>query len=224
VKLTLVQKKHLADNVWRFEFAPDRPLAWIAGQFIRLELPHSAPDGAGTTRWFTISGAPHEGQLTVTTRMSRSSFKQALSRLEPGQAAQMIEEPAGDFIWRDTTSGHVFAAQGIGITPFYAIIKDRVYRGLPLKSTLIYGHQPGSSLVYGSELENMAQLDPTLKIIPFEGTLTPAHVTAHFPDLGGRYVYVSGPKSFLSLCLPPHNLPISRLKQENFPGYGAGGY
>lgn len=222
--LTLTESQHVADNVWRFSFAPKHPVSWRAGQFIRLEVPHTAPDASGTLRWFTISAAPFEKNLTVTTRLSQSSFKRALMKLKVGDQAALVEQPAGDFVWRTANSPRLFAAQGIGITPFYAIIKDRLHHRLPIQATLIYAHQPGSTPIYGSELQAWAKLDPTLKLIEFTGTLQAADIAGLVPNFSLYYVYVSGPKSFLRLSLPPHALPLNQLKQDNFPGYSAAQY
>lgn len=222
--LTLISKHHRGDTVWSFQFKPAAPLVWTAGQFIRVALPHAEPDAKGTTRWFTIAAAPHEHDITITTRITGSSFKQALSRLEPGQSLELIEAPAGDFIWRESTHPHIFAAQGIGITPFYAIIKDRRHHGLPVNATLVYGHQPDAALIFQPELDAWATEDPSLHIMYEAGTLSAERTAQLAGDLNGRYIYVSGPKSFVSLALPPYSLPLSHLKQDNFPGYAARNY
>lgn len=222
--LTLQSKTHLHGNVWRFCFIPDQPVAWLAGQFMRLEIPHSTPDAAGSTRWFTISGAPYERAITITTRLTHSSFKQALGALAFGDKATMVEAPAGDFIWRQDSAEHLFVAQGIGITPFYAIIKDRIHLSIPVHATLVYASRTTEPAIYQSELNAWAKRDQTLKIQPFAGTLTAPQLIVLMPDFAQRYVYVSGPKSFLSLCISPHQLPLSHLKQDNFPGYAATNY
>lgn len=221
MQLTLLHKYEIAAGVWSFTFSPDQPLVWQAGQFVRVSIPHSQPDAKGTTRWFTISAAPYEADITITTRLTGSSFKRTLAELPIGSRIHLAEQPAGDFIWHQAEQPHIFAAQGIGITPYYAIIKDRMHRGLPVQATLIYGSQPDTEIIYQSELAQWAAADPTLKVIHESGTLTPARTAELAGDLSGRYIYVSGPKSFIGLALPPHNVPLNRLKQDNFPGYAA---
>jgi ferredoxin-NADP reductase len=224
MKLVLDHKTHLADNAWQFRFKPEQPVNWTAGQFIRVGLKHAEPDAAGTTRWFTIAAAPYEGRVTISTRLTDSSFKQALNRVPAGGSIDLVEMPAGDFVWRPAPQPHVFAAQGIGITPFYAIMKDRSHHGQPIFATLIYGHQPGSAVLFEDEINTWASQDPTLQVKLVPETLKPAHIAELAPDFQHRLVYVSGPKSFVSLCMPPHNLPLAQLKQDNFPGYAATAY
>jgi ferredoxin-NADP reductase len=224
MKLTLTAKHALEGNAWRFIFTPGEPLTWLAGQFIRVGLPHPRPDAKGTTRWFTIAAAPHEGLVSICTRLTGSTFKQALASLPLGGQLDMVEAPAGDFIWRPADRPHIFAAQGIGITPFYAIIKDRLYHGLPVAASLIYAHQTDTPVLFAREFDEWLQADPTLQLRIVTGTITPAAIIEYEPDYAGRHLYVSGPKSFISLCMPPHNLPINQLKQDNFPGYAVAGY
>ncbi|HET8670947.1 MAG TPA: YHS domain-containing protein [Candidatus Saccharimonadales bacterium] len=79
IGLKLIEKEVLVDNVWAFRFEPTAPLEWIAGQFIRVELPHDNPDAEGTKRWLTVSSAPYEEIIQITTRVTGSTFKQALA-------------------------------------------------------------------------------------------------------------------------------------------------
>jgi ferredoxin-NADP reductase len=76
--LILKEKENLVDNIWAFRFEPSAPLDWSAGQYIRVDLPHDKPDAEGTKRWFTISSAPYEQIVQITTRITQSAFKQAL--------------------------------------------------------------------------------------------------------------------------------------------------
>jgi len=224
MKLSLTHKIHLADNAWSFTFTPEIPVDWIAGQFVKVSLPHSSPDPEGTTRFFTIAAAPYEQQLTITTRITDSSFKQALSKLLIDGTIDLIDTPAGDFVWHSSDHERIFAAQGIGITPFYAIIKDQIHRELPVRAKLIYANQPGSPALFEAQLRQWAKIDPTLEL-NFQNEFITAATVAHVaPGLKRHTVYVSGPKSLMSLCLPPHNLPLSQFKQDNFPGYAAANY
>jgi ferredoxin-NADP reductase len=81
-----VRRRHEAENATTFYFEPDSPLAYTAGQYLNYTLPHPNPDDRGTRRSFTLSSFPEEPLLSLTTRLStpRSSFKTALSELEPG--------------------------------------------------------------------------------------------------------------------------------------------
>lgn len=135
IALTLEGKTHIVDNIWSFHFTPVQPVSWRAGQYIRVEL-------NGEKRWFTISSAPYEKVVMITTRVSDSSFKQALARLRAGDTLNMIAPPSGDFTWEDVgDTERIFVIGGIGITPLYSIVKQRLYDKKPLNATLLYANR-----------------------------------------------------------------------------------
>ncbi len=224
MKLALKYKTHLFGNIWSFTFSPAQPFTWAAGQFIKIGLPHDEADGEGTSRFFTIAGAPHEKLPRITTRITDTTFKQRLASLEPGNTVDLLDMPAGDFLWRPSQDPHIFAAQGIGITPFYAIIKDRIHHNLPVAATLLYAHNQQEPPAFEHELAEWATQDSTLNVIFQTEYITPEHLDSLYPELQSHLVYVSGPKSLVSLCLPPYNLPANNFKQDNFPGYAASSY
>lgn len=142
ISLVFKDKEHIVDNIWSFSFAPSELINWMPGQYIRIEVPHDNADAHGDKRWFTISSAPYEKLITITTRVSSSTFKQALASLELNATIEMTDLPSGDFIWGESDqTERVFIVGGIGITPFYSIAKQRQYDNLPLNATLIYANR-----------------------------------------------------------------------------------
>lgn len=228
MKLTLQEKENLTDNVWAFRFTPSEPLTWIAGQFVYVELPHNNPDAEGTTRWFTNSAAPYEGILQITTRVTESSFKQALSKLEVGSSElQLLENPDGDFVWQDSSTPIVFVAGGIGVTPFRSILRQRAHDKQPLNVTLVYGSRT-PEVPFKDELEQLVTDDPQLKIHYVVGSpLTAASLQSLVPTLDQALVYVSGPEPMVEALgedLKRHGLSESQLKQDFFPNYNETNY
>lgn len=225
--LTLIEKEHLIDNIWAFRFRPDGAFTWTAGQYVRVELPHENPDAEGTKRWFTNSAAPYEGIMQITTRVTESTFKQALSRLEPGDELSLIENPEGDFVWQDSNLPIVFVAGGIGVTPFHSILKQRAHDGLPLDVTLVYGSRT-PEVPFKDELEQWQAADPDLKVRYVVGApLTAERLAEEVPDLNESLVYVSGPEPMvqaLSKDLMGHGLPEQQLKRDEFPNYDQHNY
>ena len=227
MKLTLLEKEHLVDNVWAFRFQPDGAFNWTAGQYIRVELPHDNPDHEGTKRWFTNSAAPYEGIMQITTRVSNSTFKQALSRLEPGDTLELIENPEGDFVWQNSDHPVVFVAGGIGITPFHSMLKQRAHDGLPLNVTVVYGSRT-PDVPFKDELAAWQVDDSNLKVLYEVGQpLTAKKLVELIPNLNDSLVYVSGPEPMvqaLSKDLKQHGLPEAQLKQDEFPNYDQTNY
>jgi ferredoxin-NADP reductase len=223
--LALAVRYHVTDNIWSFDFKPDTYFKHLAGQFIKVELPHPSPDQEGMKRFFTISSTPQYPLVRITTRITTSTFKQALIGLQPGQSITMLDPPAGDFIWPDpnTEKPIVFIAQGIGITPFYAMIKDRYERLEELNAVLVYYSYSMKQLPFIDELVSIATSSKLTVITP-KPPMTPAIIAGLVPNLNHYMVYVSGPTSLLGLTLPPYNLPVRQLKIDFFPGYPASSY
>ena len=226
--LTLYEKEHLVDNVWAFRFRPSEPLTWTAGQYVRVELPHDNPDEEGVRRWFTNSAAPYEGILQITTRVTDTTFKQALFQLEIGSTnLRLIEAPEGDFVWQDANMPVVFVAGGIGVTPFRSIIKQRIHDGQALNLSLVYGSR-SPEVPFKDELSGWMGADPTLKVHYVSGSpLTAEALIAELSTLNSSLVYVSGPEPMveaLSDDLKKHGLPEAQLKQDFFPNYDENNY
>ena len=221
IYLTLKEKGHLIDNIWAFRFTPSKPLVWIAGQFIRIELPHDNPDSEGTKRWFTVSSAPYENIIQITTRVTDSTFKQALSKLPIGGTVPIIETPDGDFVWLDSDKPLVFVAGGIGVTPFRSILKQRFHDGLPLNATLVYGNRTPDA-VFQEELDEYANKDSAFSVHYVAGRLDQPKLVELIPNLYASLVYVSGPEPMVESLgdqLRAAGLPDAQLKQDFFPNY-----
>jgi ferredoxin-NADP reductase len=227
MKLTLTEKEHLLDNVWAFRFRPSEPLEWTAGQYVRVELPHDTPDSEGTKRWFTVSSAPFEGIVQITTRVTQSTFKQALSKLEQGGELELLEAPHGDFVWQDTDMPLLFVAGGIGVTPFRSILKQRAHDHHPLNITLVYGSRT-PDVPFKDEFDQLAASDDHFKVIYATGEpLTAEKLATLAPNLNGSLVYLSGPEPMVEALgdqLKAHGLPESQLKQDFFPNYTKDNY
>jgi ferredoxin-NADP reductase/YHS domain-containing protein len=225
--LTLKEKEHLVDNVWAFRFTPSAPLTWTAGQFIRVEQPHDTPDAEGTKRWFTISSAPYEKIVQITTRVTESTFKRALSSLTLGGKLQLLEQPEGDFVWEDSDKPLIFVAGGIGITPFRSMLKQRANDSLPLDVTLIYGNRT-DAIVFKDELDNYVAKDSKFTVRYVTGEpVTAAKLIELAPSLRSSLVYVSGPEPMVEALggqLKAAGLPEVQLRQDFFPNYTEANY
>src|SRR5579872_6813218 len=100
MKLQLVKTKEEAPNVISFIFEPKEELSWKAGQYLHYVLHHEPTDERGSDRWFTISAAPYERHVMVTTRFTDekgSSFKNKLKDLKIGKSIE-ISYLEGDFV------------------------------------------------------------------------------------------------------------------------------
>src|SRR4030042_6046218 len=131
MKLTLINKIQESKDIYTFVFAPEEPITWKAGQHIFLKIPHENLDDRGEIRHFTISSAPFEKDLFITTKfdfVKGSSFKKALFKLNQGDSIEGFNL-GGNFIIKDLDAKYVFIAGGIGITPYKSILMDLANEG-----------------------------------------------------------------------------------------------
>jgi ferredoxin-NADP reductase len=225
--LTLTSKENLVDNVWAFRFMAHAPFSWIPGQFIRVELSHENPDDEGTKRWFTVSSTPHDGYIQITTRVTDTTFKKALSALPIGGTINLIEQPDGDFVWQDSDKPLIFVAGGIGITPFYSMLKARGHSGQPVSATLIYNGRT-ADLPFKTDFHEASKRHPEFHVEYVIGEqLTAGKLTELVPDLASSQVYVSGPEPMVEALgrqLKDKGLADDNLHQDFFPHYGEANY
>src|SRR3989344_3409331 len=129
MKASVVSTETHRNGYFTIYFRPSQKFQYSAGQFIELIIDHKNPDSRGTRRWFTLSSAPHEPVLAVTTKTGPclSTFKQALLRLNKDDEVE-ISQAMGDFVLpRSTTIPVLFIAGGIGITPIHSILKSHAH-------------------------------------------------------------------------------------------------
>jgi ferredoxin-NADP reductase/uncharacterized protein YndB with AHSA1/START domain len=222
IKLKLISKQNLTGNVWSFRFEPTKPLYWTAGQYVWVELMHESPDVEGTRRWFTISSAPYEEVIQITTRITGSTFKQALSVLPLSGELELLEKPDGDFIWHDQAAPLVFVAGGIGITAFHSMCKQRIHDGLPLRVVLLYANRD-EHIAFKDEFDDWAREHPEFDLRYLTGAqLSAESLVAEQPTLLQSLVYLSGPEQMVKAVgdqLLAAGLPQAQLRLDALPNY-----
>jgi ferredoxin-NADP reductase len=135
---------------------------YLSNQFIRLALPE-VDDPWGPVRSFSLSSSPTErGLISVTCRISDTPFKQALSRMVPGQTAE-VYGPLGLFLLDEERSS-VFIAGGIGVTPFRGMIRYAADRGLAAPRRLLYSSRVPEELVFKDEFDELSRTYPPLRV------------------------------------------------------------
>ncbi|MBI2011263.1 FAD-dependent oxidoreductase [Candidatus Daviesbacteria bacterium] len=232
MKLKLVNKKEETPGVISFYFASEIPINWTAGQFLYYEISDPKPDDRLTRRYFSISSAPFEKLIRLTTKFvpgDGSTFKKDLLNLKIGDLVE-ARGPSGDFILEDTNEqssptdkDYVFIAGGIGITPFHSIILDLNYKNLPINITLLYANRD-QNILFKNDLEGIAKSHPEFKIYY---VLDPQRIDAniikqYIPDILKPIYYVSGPEPMVEAMekiVYEMGVPKEQVKRDYFPGY-----
>lgn len=224
MKLQLTKVTEREGDVREFAFQPPQPLDWTAGQYMHYVLPHDADD-RGDERWFTISSAPSEGEVRITTRINHehsSSFKEKLQALEIGDEIE-ADGPEGDFVIEDPSRNILFVAGGIGITPIRSMLVEAQTQGQQLNATLLYSNR-NENIPFRDELNSLQTQNPNLKI---EYIVSPDRIDADrilqaAEAIDSPLIYISGPKPMvkdLARQLKDAGADKQSLKTDDFPGY-----
>lgn len=192
MKLALAGKEPITEDIMMFWFRPEKPVDYIAGQYIELHLPHENPDDRKARRWFTLSSSPTEELLAITTRFSRkraSSFKNKLRSLKVGETVDILP-PMGDFVLpKDDSLPIIFVAGGIGITPYRSMLKYLTDKGENRDIKLIYVIRSGDTTAF----ESIIDQSPA-KYIKHEGELSVEELLNYLEGIATHTVYISGPE------------------------------
>lgn len=218
IQLTLLRAQPEGGNAKSFIFSAPEDFSWIAGQAQAYYLAAAGTDTADNQRWFTISSAPSEHEVRITTRLSGSNFKRSLDCLGPGDTI-VAYGPGGDFTWQDDAAV-VLVAGGIGITPFRSMLRERALRGRPLDATLVYASRD-SDVIFREELDDLEGEHQELKVIHLIGeSLTAARILELAPEARQLRTYLSGPEPMVqSVGDELKKAGVADLRQDWLPGY-----
>ncbi len=221
--LKLISSRKEAGNIRTFIFETGG-LVWIAGQSQACVLPRAGVTKEENQRWFTIASAPSEGTINISTRISKSKFKQALNALKLGDEMQ-VYGLSGDFIWEEKESERVvLVAGGIGVTPFRSILLERKAVGKPLNATLLYFNRT-SEIPFENEFRLLEQDHPEFVLNSIVGEpISAEKILELAPQSKNQIVYLSGPEPMVeSIGANLRELGVS-IKQDWFPGYDESNY
>lgn len=238
--LTLLEKEKASQNdTYSFYFSRPDMFTFLPGQYLKmtLDIKENMLDDRGNSRYFTIASSPTEkDSLMITTRIMKSAFKTALSKLTVGDKV-LCSGPYGNFVLNEKDKrARVFLAGGIGITParsMSAYIQDTQ---LEIPFTIIASFSLPDDVVYYDELK---QLEKTLKHFRYIVTVTrpeESHISwtgetrrisdtfikKHIEKPFDSYYYIVGPTLMVTSLydlVKQMGVAPGNIKTENFPGY-----
>jgi ferredoxin-NADP reductase len=145
-----------SETIQTFFFAAPERLDYAPGQFVELSLPHAYADSRGTKRWFSLSSAPSDPLLSITTKFADhdgSTFKRNLRKLEPGSMVT-ISEAMGDFVLPiGLSTPLIFVAGGIGITPIRSMLRSLAAHKEARPIRLLYGVASEDHIIFQDTFE-----------------------------------------------------------------------
>jgi len=233
----LISREPVAERTMAFRFAKPADWTYRAGQFVDITLlDPPETDAEGNTRGFSISSAPSENVIMITTRLRDTAFKRVLQRMPLGSLVK-VEGPFGDLRLHHADRPAVLLAGGIGITPFRSILIERIGAGgLPYRVVLFHANRRPEDAAFADEFRSLERTDPNLTFVPTmtamagsmqtwageRGHIDIAMLRRHLDGVVDPIFYVAGPPSMvqaLRTALVTSGVDEDNIRTEEFTGY-----
>lgn len=212
IKTTSIRKEKVAKDTYSFYFEKPNGFSYAPGQCMKITLPYVINDPRGPRRFFTISSSPLEKELAITTKIihSPSIFKQQLLLLEKGDEVVIFGPMGSFFLSEKRDSSLIFLAGGIGITPFYSMVKFLSKSNSKTIVHLFVSFRNLDEAVFYEELLSMSKENSSLKVIysissPTKdsnwkgerGRITPQLIEKYVPDYQSNLFFICGPEKMV---------------------------
>jgi ferredoxin-NADP reductase len=232
----MVGRELVADRTMAFRFAKPADWTYRAGQFVDITLlDPPETDAEGNTRGFSISSAPSEDVIMITTRLRDTAFKRVLQAMPLGTPVK-IEGPFGDLRLHHADRPAVVLTGGIGITPFRSILLETIRTGgLPYPVVVLYANRRPQDAAFLAELRALAEQDANLRFVPTMSALDASdtwdgergHIDAsmlgrHLEGVTNAIYYLTGPPGMvqgLRTMLVDAGVDEDDTRTEEFTGY-----
>ena len=230
-KLKLLERKEVAKETHVFTFEKPLGFHFIPGQYGGFTI--NDAEGKPITRRFSLLNPPDDTVIAIATRMQDTPFKRALKELPLGTEVKFAG-PTGNFVLdNNINQPMVMIAGGIGITPFYSMLKHAIKESPSREFYLFYGNQTQLDSAFLDEIftwqtklfqfkfiPTLAQPDQTWK--GEAGFITHTMLKKYIPDLKQPVYYVCGSPAMVNALreiLIELEIDEEKIYIEDFPGY-----
>jgi ferredoxin-NADP reductase len=204
---------------------------FLAGQYIALFL---EVGGIRTSRPYSISSPPNQvGFYDITIRRVADGLVSHYLLDEVKRGDELASSgPAGNFFFNPLIHEKtmVCLAGGSGVTPFMSMIREIIECGLDRNVYLFYGNKTADDVIFGPELERLAQRFENIHYIPvieepsegYEGAcgfITRDVLHKVLEKIEDKSLFICGPQGLYDFCLPQlegMGIPRRKIKQEMY--------
>jgi ferredoxin-NADP reductase len=217
------RKEQHAPDIWQYYFKTDRPLSFVPGQYVDVQLPHSNPDNRGMSRTFTLTSLPGEALMSFAVKFSEtmSTYKQALYNIRTGQSAT-ITDAMGDLVLpKSPTVPLVYVAGGLGIASFVSMVRWLTTHDDKRTITLLYALHDTQDALF-QDIFSSYPFKIEMKLYsPVTERLTAKLIADAMPADG--LIYISGTEKFVELLRSnlqtELHIPHQQIVFDFFDGY-----
>ena len=200
LSVTVVEKTQLNASVVRLRLQSDKPLDYIAGQFVNV-----SPPDQRVTRSYSLASLPDEEALELHVRRVPDGRMSSwlCDQVEVGEQL-LLTGAAGDCFYteKDLDQPLLMVATGTGLAPLYGILRDALRRGHRGLIHLFHASLAVEGLYYMNELQHLAAVHEQLRYVPcvlhgeppvggLQGDIQQL-IRKEMVDLKGWRVYVCG--------------------------------
>jgi ferredoxin-NADP reductase len=220
MKLTFVRREELAPAIWEYYFRPERPLDFVAGQYMDVILPEVRDDPCGASRVFTLTSQPRAELISFVVKIPEphSPYKDTLELLQAGDPAR-CNDSMGDLILpKDATLPLVFVGGGIGIASYISMLQQLLDKREERSIFLFYALRSKYEQIFRDLINAYPLQLKTIVIAP--NRLTAQQIIDSTPP--NAQIYLSGTERFvegLRLNLEVLGKAHSDIVFDYFDGY-----
>jgi ferredoxin-NADP reductase len=233
----LLNRVEVAKDTMAFHFEKPLGFDFKPGQSVDLTLMNPPEtDSEGNTRTFSIASAPFENQLVFATRMRDTAFKRSLKNIALGTAVKMDSAMGSFTLHKNAAKPAVFLAGGIGITPFFSIVRQADHDHALHKLHLFCSNRRPEDTPFLDTLKGLEKTNPNFKLVCTmtdmakstkewkgeTGLLDKGMLSRHLTTLQGPIYYIAGPPAMVAgvrKVLVAANVDEDDIRTEDFAGY-----
>lgn len=233
----LLSRVEVAQDTIAFHFEKPAGFDFKPGQSVDLTLiDPPETDSAGNTRTFSIASATFENQLIFATRMRDTAFKRSLKKVALGTVVKMDPAMGSFTLHKNSAKPAVFLAGGIGITPFFGVVRQADHDHAPHKLYLFYSNRRPEDATFLETLQRLEKTNPNFRLIATMTDMARSKkswggetaridnemLSRHLGDLHGPIFYIAGPPSMVTgirKMLVAADVDEDDIRTEEFGGY-----
>lgn len=231
----LLHKEHIARDTWLFAFEKPKEFFFKPGQYVTITLPLA--NGKTDSRDMSIASSPLQKELWIVTkkRSPASEFKKILLQQRAGSSI-VIEGPAGGFILHEKdTLPKVFFSGGIGITPFYSMLKHASDKKIFMPLTLIASFSSQEEMIFFDELMAIANKNKNITVIYTishperspswsgeKGRISDKLIQKYIKNIQACNPMIAGSPAMVddvNMMLLDIGVPLEKIRLDYFTGY-----
>ncbi|WCL50436.1 adenylate/guanylate cyclase domain-containing protein [Leptospira sp. GIMC2001] len=248
-RLELREIQSIGSEIYSIAFDKPPQFSYKPGQFIDIYLDLNSKTELDSnvenqsldlskmvSHSFSISSTPEENEIRIITKNTNSEYKKKLLSMTKGMSVYS-SEPMGNLgFYPMPNIQHVFIAGGIGITPFYSMIRNRLDLFPENDILLLQSSKDFDSLIYYKEWVRLDSEDTGFRYCPTitsavpkdwntkyeKGRLNMGMIARQVNDIHSAIFYITGNPVFVEEIaeeLSLSGVSLGKIQREEFYGY-----